>query len=260
MELSRFRRAFALLWIVGLIAASELPSTPSLAGEVDSQSTGCANLKPAAAFQPEAIENNDDSLTIRGTFPNLGDQVADNNLDFEFKRYEDGGVFFTVGMKELAIVDYQIGLWGTLPVPDFQIVAEIVHFFERYSDCRLSSGARSEQEYFSEYGAAWMCADGDPFLVSESAAAGVCAGAEGNLERFFPMELVDIRELSDGRFAVLIAENTTGIEGAHDFGWEVTASIWIFAPWKHGTVVDAVVGNIPAGYEHWLDIEPSSDG
>ena len=195
-----------------------------------------------------------DPASVSGSFPVAPEASSKEALKFEFDAYESGGVYFGVDSYGLVIDNFYYPEWEALPMPTFPLVAQTVRFLERLSLCVATGDPAMLEGFFSSYGKGWVCADGDPFMTAMSPVAGLCHGTARQALQWLPWELVEMRQLRDGRIAALIGMDSPGFEGDRLFNDQAHASIMILTPTDHGTVIEAVVGGFNAFYVEWIDI------
>jgi hypothetical protein len=137
----------------------------------------------------------------------------------------------------------------------FYQLAEISTMLRNWSACTVDRSFQQLLNFVSNYGISWLFSPGDPLLASLSPVGAVASqssatGALGSL----PLLLIEARQLSDGRAALVIGEGSSVTAGGKLATPRVPSSLWLVDRTADGWKIDAVFAGFSSALPSFIVI------
>ena len=178
-------------------------------------------------------------LPIMGSFPDrengvagaayAGDPLSDGRM---LQFYLDGVLWVT----DVRALNLDIEMVEPLAFSKF---AEITYMLEGLRNCGQVNNGLKAIDFLTDFGVQWVFGSGDPFLVAQSPFSVFMDPGASAAADLPTLGVVEAKQLSDGRAALIVAEPEKNPEVASAF---VSSSIWILVQGQDGWKIDGIVG------------------
>jgi len=125
---------------------------------------------------------------------------------------------------------------------NFSQLAEITWMLRNWSACSVEPSYQHLLNFVSDFGVTWLFSRGDPFLASKSPAAAIMDVSGARTKGSLPLLLIEARELSDGRAALVIGEGALISDEGLALTPYISSSLWIVDRTSDGWKIDAIFG------------------
>ena len=179
--------------------------------------------------------------------------IQDSSLERRVTVTLDGQPWAVDGLSSMSQVNSP-----RLSIPQ---TSSVLAFLGLWSSCVSEGRWGSVYSLLSDFGVGWTVNNpGDQFLIVDSPLSGLRKdGSKSRSVGSLPLELYDVRLLSDGRVAVLTGDGSLRNREARAFGNAAEGAIWILAPNGESWSIDAMFGGFAAFADSWIDIPSLTD-